>query len=467
MTASERLLARVADPATHRLRVLAASGQLGYGIPCAALHDGLAAGPDVIGCDMGSIDPGPYYLGSGRMATSPELTRRDLELVLRGALALGAPLIIGSAGTAGARPHVDATLELVEAIAREHALSFRLAVIYADIDGREVHRAHAAGRLAALGPQLALRAEDIDATPNIVAQMGVEPIILALREGADVIVTGRACDTAIFAAAPLAIGYPPAPTMHMAKIIECTSICCEPGGRDAMLGILDTDGFELCSMNPERHATEVSVAAHALYEQADPFEVIEPSGRLRIDTASYQALDDHRCRVSGARFEPAPRPSLKLEGARPVGQRAVVVAGASDPAFIEQVHSILKRVEDIVRGMIPGQYSIHPRVYGIDGVSAAPAHPPAPREVGLVIEVIAHSDARAIAVAGAFKQHLLHHGFPGRMSTGGNLAFAFTPPEIPTGSAYRFSIYHVMAVDDACAPFRRESRSYAHGVRSE
>lgn len=466
MTASERLLARVRNPGAHRLRVLAASGQLGYGIPTPALREGLAAGPDVIGCDMGSVDPGPYYLGSGRMATSPEFTRRDLELVLCGALELGVPLVIGSAGTAGARPHVDATLALIDDVARAHSLSFRLAIVYADIDPSEVHEALAGGRLESLGPQLALDDEDIDATPHIVAQMGVEPIVEALRDGADVILTGRACDTAVFAAAPLALGYPIAPTLHMAKIIECTSICCEPGGRDAMLGILDLDGFELCSMNPERHATEVSVAAHALYEQADPFEVIEPCGRLDTQTARYDALDGHRCRVTGARFVPATCPSLKLEGARPLGERAVIIAGARDPAFVAQVHIILERVETIVRDMLPGSYSIHPRVYGLDGVSRSIPDTPLPSEVGLVVEVIGESAAQAVAVAGAFKQHLLHHGFAGRMSTGGNLAFPFTPPELHTGTAYRFSIYHVMTVDDVCAPFERELRTYTEGAPS-
>ena len=58
MSASERLLQN------HRaqdgpLRILAASGQLGYGIPEAALQRGLARRPHLIGCDMGSIDPGP------------------------------------------------------------------------------------------------------------------------------------------------------------------------------------------------------------------------------------------------------------------------------------------------------------------------------------------------------------------------------------------------------------------------
>jgi hypothetical protein len=58
---------------------------------------------------MGSI-AGPYYLGSGELATSPTATRRDLRKVLRGALKLKIPLVIGSAGSAEAKPHLDDTL---------------------------------------------------------------------------------------------------------------------------------------------------------------------------------------------------------------------------------------------------------------------------------------------------------------------------------------------------------------------
>ena len=53
------------------LRVLAASGQLGFGIPEAAFLRGMAMQPDFVGCDMGSIDPGPFYLGSGEMGRRP------------------------------------------------------------------------------------------------------------------------------------------------------------------------------------------------------------------------------------------------------------------------------------------------------------------------------------------------------------------------------------------------------------
>src|SRR6195952_6124813 len=100
MSASGRLIAEFR--ANRRpLRLLGASGQLGYGIPAKSFNAGLERKPDVIGCDMGSIDIGPTYLGKGEMATSPEATRRDLRRVLHAARDLDVPLVIGSAGAGG------------------------------------------------------------------------------------------------------------------------------------------------------------------------------------------------------------------------------------------------------------------------------------------------------------------------------------------------------------------------------
>src|SRR5580692_12567953 len=132
MSASHRVLDHVRR--TRRpMRCLGASGQLGYGIPTPAFNAGLARQPDLIGCDMGSIDIGPTYLGKGEMATSPVATRRDLRKVLTGARQLDVPLVIGSAGSAGAAPHLDATLAIVRDIARAEGLHFRLGVLRADM----------------------------------------------------------------------------------------------------------------------------------------------------------------------------------------------------------------------------------------------------------------------------------------------------------------------------------------------
>ncbi|RYJ03028.1 MAG: hypothetical protein EON47_05565, partial [Acetobacteraceae bacterium] len=150
MSVVGRLLDRRLKPG-QALRVLSASGQLGNGIPEAALQAGLARAPHVIGCDMGSIDPGPYYLGAGRMATSPAITRRDLRLALLGARAIAVPLLIGTTGTAGAAPHVAATLDLILDIVREAGITLRIAVIHADIDRAWLKAMVAADRIQAIG----------------------------------------------------------------------------------------------------------------------------------------------------------------------------------------------------------------------------------------------------------------------------------------------------------------------------
>lgn len=456
MTASERLLLQ------HRaqdgpLRVLAASGQLGYGIPEAALQRGLARQPHLIGCDMGSIDPGPYYLGSGEMAAPAAMVYRDLELVLTAAVAQGIPLIIGSAGTAGARPQLDATVAMVRAIAQARGLRFRLTTVASDVAPEPVVQALLAGQLTPIGPMPLPSEAEIRQCSHIVGQCGTETLARALREPTDVLVAGRACDTAIFATLPEMLGYPVGLCQHMAKIIECTSLCCQPSARDAMLAELDMDGFTLESMNPQAHATPASVAAHALYEQADPFEVDEPTGTLLLQQAQYQALDAHRTRVSGAQWRPRGQTTLKIEGAARVGERCVLLAGVADPTLLAQLDNILQAVETRVRQLVPGDWALYPHVYGQGAVRPLPPAQHSRHEAGLVVEFIAPSADLARTAAGVFKQNLLHHGFAGRHCSAGNLAFAFTPSELNAGTAYRFVLYHVMQAAPLAALFQIET----------
>src|SRR4051795_903832 len=121
MSASGRLITEFRNT-PRPMRLLGASGQLGYGIPAASFNAGLARMPDLIGCDMGSIDIGPTYLGKGEMATAPAATRRDLRKALLGARSIDVPLVIGSAGSAGAAPHLEATLAIIRGIARADGL---------------------------------------------------------------------------------------------------------------------------------------------------------------------------------------------------------------------------------------------------------------------------------------------------------------------------------------------------------
>jgi hypothetical protein len=439
------------------LRVMAASGQLGYGIPDAAFNAGLARKPHLIGADMGSIDPGPYYLGAGKMAQSETMVRVDLAKCLRGARQLGIPLLVGTAGSAGAAPHLAQTLDMVRAIAREENLHFRLASIAADMPREAVKRAIRAKRVVPLGEIGELTETDVDHATHLVGQMGIEAFQRALELGADVVIAGRACDSAVFAAVPATLGYPLGPTLHMSKIIECCSLCCTPGGRDTVIGTLEGDSFVIDSMNPTRHASPMSVAAHSLYEQADPYAVREPEGTLHTRDSRYEAVDEHRTRVAGSRWEPATQLTIKIEGAMRVGERAVLLCGSADPRVIANIKSITADVEKIVRELTPPRpdkpYQIFWRVYGIDAVFPWATPPdPLPREIFIMCECIADTAEEAKAVATVTKQYLLHHGFPGRLSTAGNTAIPFTPPEVAAATAYRFNVYHVMDVD-ALEPF--------------
>jgi hypothetical protein len=457
MSASGRVLREIR--ANRRpLRLLGASGQLGYGVPTPAFNAGLARKPDMIGCDMGSIDIGPTYLGKGEMATSPESTRRDLRKVLHGARSLDIPLIIGSAGSAGAKAHLDATLEIIRDIARTDGLSFRMAVIPADTDREMLLTAVREGRVSGMDDMPALTEQDVREAANIVGQMGTGPFRAALEADVDVIIAGRACDTGIFAALPTALGFPTGLSVHMAKIVECASLCCVPGGRDSILAILDDDGFVLESMNPDRRATPVSVAAHSLYEQSDPYTVIEPDGALDLTNAQYVALDDRRTRVSGAAWRDSTDPTIKLEGAAKIGERAILLCGSADPRFIAQSKDLLPKVGIVVRDLVcedsPEDYTLRFRVYGVDGVRMnLPPNDTLPGEVFIMAECIAPTRERASEVVRTCKQFLLHYGYPGRLSTAGNIAFPFTPPEISVGPAYRFTVYHLLHVDDVDALF--------------
>jgi hypothetical protein len=436
------------------MRLLGASGQLGYGIPAAAFKAGVERRPDLIGCDMGSIDIGPAYLGKGEMATAPEATRRDLRRVLLGARALDVPLVIGSAGSAGAGPHLEATLAMFRDIARSDGLRFRMAFMRADIPRTLLRERVRSGKVTSFDGMPELTEEDVAEAAHIVGQMGMQPFRKALESDVDVIVAGRACDTAIFASLPGLLGFPVGLAMHMAKIIECASLCCVPGGRDPILAELDHDGFVLESMNPDRRATPTSVAAHSLYEQADPLIMREPDGTLDLTQARYEAVDERRTRVSGATWRDTTQLTVKLEGACKVGERAVLLCGSADPRFIEQCKVLLPKVRELVQSLVceeqPMDYTLQFRVYGIDGVRmAAPENEPPPGEVFIMGECIAPTRERAAEVVRTCKQYLLHFGYPGRLSTAGNVAFPFTPPEVSLGPAYRFNVYHLLHVDDA------------------
>ena len=103
----------------NELKLLSVTGNLGYGFNESSLKEGKRRQPDMIGADNGSTDPGPYYLGSGEQLTREGQVKRDLKYSLGAARELGVPYVIGSAGTAGGKAHVNAFLKILYEIVEE------------------------------------------------------------------------------------------------------------------------------------------------------------------------------------------------------------------------------------------------------------------------------------------------------------------------------------------------------------
>ena len=435
-------------------RVLSTTAILGYGFPETSFMAGMRRNPHLIAVDAGSTDPGPYYLGAGKSFTNRAGVKRDLRLMLREGVKRGIPVVIGSAGGSGARPHVDWCEEIIREIAREEKLHFKMGIVYADVDKKRV-RAHLRKKeikpLACVPP---LTAADLDESVNLVAQMGIEPIERALAAGCQVVLAGRCYDPAVFAALPIMRGFDKALALHMGKILECAAIAATPGsGADCAMGTLTRDSFILETLNPKRKFTKISTAAHTLYEKSDPYHLPGPGGAIDLTHCTFTELPGGRVEVKGSRYKATPTYYVKLEGVRPAGFRTISVAGTRDPIMIKGIDAILENVtaqvdEILKREKFGGR--IHFHVYGKNGVMGAlePEKKTRSYELGIVIEAVAPTPEGADSLCSLTRSTLLHYGYPGRISTAGNLAFPFSPSDVRMGAVYEFSVYHLMPVAD-------------------
>ena len=66
---------------------------------------------------------------------------------------------------------------------------------------------------------------------------------------------------------------------------------------------IDRHGFTIEPLSPQNRCTPETVSAHMLYENSDPFRLVEPGGVLDVTDAQYRALDARRVRVTGSRWE--------------------------------------------------------------------------------------------------------------------------------------------------------------------
>ena len=445
------------DPTVHPTRVLVPTGMLGAGFTAESVQRGIDLGAHAIAVDGGSTDSGPYYLGAGVAKTTERAVSHDLRIMLVAAQRAGIPVIVGSCGTSGTDAGVDWVAGLVEQVAAEEGLRLTVARIYSEQPADVIVERLHAGRVRPLEPAGPLDEATVRRCTHAVGLLGHDPIVRALEQGADVVLAGRATDTAVLAAVPLMRGCPPGPTWHAAKTAECGGQCTATPRGGGVLFEVDATGFTIEPLAESNRCTPTSVAAHMLYENADPFRMREPAGVLDTSAATYVPLDDRRVRVEGSRFEPAERYTMKLEGSAIAGYQTTSLVGVRDPGvlaeldeWVADLHAFLVDGAVRVLGLEPGTFSIEMRCYGANAVlgDLEPVHDDPPREVGLLMIATAADQATATAIAKYANPYLLHMPRPW-MRDLPSFAFAGSPAETPRGPLYEFVLQHVVELDDA------------------
>lgn len=392
-------------------RVVSACGALGYGFPKASLEKALEGGVDAIVSDAGSMDAGPYYLGTGKQYFEREAVKQDFRHMVEAGQKIDGPIILGSCGMAGGDRNLQWMLEVAKEVFDELKVSgVKVATISSELDPETLIEAFNAGRLLPTGngPELS---EQALRNSTIGGQLGVHPLISALEGGAKYIFAGRACDVALFAADMVRKGIDAGLAYHVGHVLECGALACTPGSpSDSLIAeIYDDNSAIFIAPNPERRCTADSIAAHSLYEESHPQLQFYPEGVLAMESTEFFTRDGFTAGIRGSQFVDAGKPwplSIKLEGSHRVGPRKVSLLHIDQQALL--------RIPDDVM------------VYGRNGVQSRHVEA-GEQELGIIIETAATTADAAIELASLLTHYLVHYGYPGRKATAGNIAYPISP----------------------------------------
>ncbi len=424
--------------------------------------EAVAKGAQAIAVDAGSTDSGAAYLVTGVPKYNRGAIKRDLAIMMKAGMEAGIPVITGSAGHAGGDKNVDWLREVALEIAEELGIKPKIALLYCEQTKDQIKSFNAAGKVRPLAPMGPLEDSAVDSCDHIVAVLGAEPYMAALDAGADLIIGGRTTDTAVLACFALWKGAPWGPSWHAAKITECGTQCAVHRLRgSAVMVTIDASGFEVEPINLTNRCTPQSVSAHMLYENSNPFQLVEPGGVLDVTKAVYTAVNDRAVRVTGSTWEAQPY-TVKLEGAGAGSYQTIMLIGIQDPAVLNRIDefhdkmlaSHYQRVRETI-GEAAGDFHISLRMYGWNGVSGdrPPEGTPIPRELAVLFVATAATQQMAREIAKSCNPRFFH--FPIIQDKElPSYGFPFSPAEVDRGPVYEFKLNHVIELDDPMSVVR-------------
>ena len=427
-------------------------GAICGGVDSDDVERAMALKPDIISADAGSTDSGPYYLGASKSKYSRKSLKHDLKLMIVAARRNSIPITIGSCGTCGTDSGVDLFEEICKEILKEEGLTAKIAKIYMQQSAETLKKKYEEGKIRPLSGAPEINADTFASCSNIVALAGVEPFIAALKGGADIVLCGRATDTAIIAAYPLIHGVDPAIAWHAAKLSECGAVCTNQG-RGGLLLRFEKDSVIVEATAKGNSCSVFTVSSHLLYENSDPIVLDEPGVEIDTSESVYEQIDEKRVRVSNTKYKKMPY-TMKLEGSRLAGYQTITLVGIRDRKIMHQPVDWLNQLENAAKkkleayGFDMNSFSYSLRPYGWNAVYGGEVPEGyVPNEIGVLLTVTAGSQELATQVAKSLNPLLLHFKVASDKLMP-SFAFPFSPAEIERGGIYEFVLNHVVSVDN-------------------
>ena len=442
------------------IKVLVPSGVLGLGFDLEALNNGVKNNPDIISIDGGSTDSGPYSLGSGTSKYSRAAIKAEWKNLMIAREKANVPLVIGSCGTCGTNGMVDWMENITIELAEELNQNIKIAKLYCQQEKNFIKKKFQLSKIFPLNPAPMLNDQLIEEMTNIVALAGVEQIQECINTGAEIILAGRTTDTAIISALPLMKGANPGSSWHGAKVAECGALCTTNPTSGVIMVEFDKTGFTVEPMSKKASCTSETVAAHMLYENADPYILHEPGGYMDVTYSNYYNIDNKKVRVEGAKWHSSKHYSVKLEGAKIAGYQASLLVLLRDKNYVENVKKWTDKLSIFLKNEIKERMAIDTSEYSMEfrhiGLNATlgelEKNIRSPVEVGVLCLITSKNQISA-EIAKLINPFLLH--FP--LSSDEELptfAFPFSPVHSDRGCVYEFSLNHILELDNPMDAFQ-------------
>ena len=420
-------------------------------------------------CSQGTgMDFGPYMLGSGKqfnVANFKNNVRPYIKFALKKKIKF-----IFSVGIAGGDSQLEECVNAINELAFEDNYKLKIAKISGEVSKTKLkslinkgYKIKPAVKTKFLKNNIGIN--DIDESEHIVSQMGPEPIIEALNDDIDGIITGRALDIGLYMAPCMFHKFDKGLSAHLGKVLECAGLALTPGDpSEPIYGEISVDSIKVHSIGKKQKATIRSISSHSMYERDNPYMEKNPGGYLDIASAKYTQFNKNTVVATGAKWIEEPY-TLKLEGAKIKGYRTISIFGIREPNFIDVLDDFIKQIRNNVKKSDQFKkykdqkdYFISFDQYGKNGVysNLEPQLSVKPNEIGLLVDVIASDQNLSENLAYYICMELWIKPYKNRLTTAGNCATRFAPPTISVGPAYHFNIWHLLSIDDPLYLFKKQ-----------